>query len=166
MNKTANTLVKMSLVAAIYFVLTLMLAPVSYGPVQFRVAEILNMLAFYNPVFGPGVTLGVFFSNLSSPLGIYDLIFGTLHTFVSLFAMSRTKNKIIASLWPSLFSFIIGIELFLVYGGGFKGFLTMTLSVMLSEFIICTVVSLGVYNILEKNSVFSSLVLTQDSSKK
>lgn len=165
MDKRVEVLVRMGLVAGIYFVLTLVFAPVAYGPIQFRLAEILNMLAFYNPIFGPAISLGVFLSNLSSPLGFYDLIFGTLHTFLSLFAMSKTKNKFLASLWPTIFSFIIGFELFLVYGGGLKGFFTMTLSVMVSEFIICTLISLVVYQILEKNVVFQRLVGGLGSNK-
>lgn len=166
MKLTVDKIVKIGIVAAIYFALTIVFSAISYGPIQFRVAEILNMLTFYHPMFGPGITLGVFLSNINSPLGLYDLFFGTLHTAISLFFMARTKNKILASLWPSIFSFIIGFELFLLYGGGFKGFLSMTLSVMVSELFICTFISLAVYGILEKNKAFQDMIKKLDYIKK
>ena len=152
MKLTVDKIVKIGIVAAIYFALTIVFSAISYGPIQFRVAEILNMLTFYHPMFGPGITLGVFLSNINSPLGLYDLFFGTLHTAISL--------------WPSIFSFIIGFELFLLYGGGFKGFLSMTLSVMVSELFICTFISLAVYGILEKNKAFQDMIKKLDYIKK
>jgi len=152
-------LARAGIVAALYFALTVVFKPISYGPIQFRIAEILNMLAFYNPVFAPGVILGVFLSNLSSPLGWIDLLFGTLHTAISLYAMTRTKKLVMASLWPAIFSFIIGFALMLYFGGGMKGFITMTLSVMLSELVIVTFISVPIYKYLEKKTIFKKYVL-------
>ena len=40
----AHSLVKAGLVAALYIVLTLLVAPVAFGPVQFRISEGLNYL--------------------------------------------------------------------------------------------------------------------------
>ncbi len=157
--KTRN-LARAGIVAALYFALTVVFKPVSYGPIQFRFAEILNMLAYYNPAFAPGVVLGVFLSNLSSPLGWIDLLFGTLHTAVSLYAMTCTKKMVVASLWPAIFSFIIGFALMLYFGGGVKGFLTMTLSVMLSELIIVTLISVPIYKYLERQSAFKKYILS------
>lgn len=37
-----------ALLAAIYAVLTLCLAPLSYGPIQVRISESLTLLAFYD----------------------------------------------------------------------------------------------------------------------
>ncbi|MBR0035651.1 MAG: QueT transporter family protein, partial [Synergistaceae bacterium] len=36
-----------ALIGALYAVLTISLAPISYGPVQFRVSEALTLLPFY-----------------------------------------------------------------------------------------------------------------------
>lgn len=158
MKFTTKGITRMALIAAVYFALSMLVSSVAYGPIQFRISEILNLLAFYNPIFAPGIVLGVFFTNLTSPLGVYDLFFGTIHTAISLYCMTRTKNKVLASLWPTIFSFIIGMELALVMGGGFMGFVTMTLSVMASELIICTLISLPVYSILEKNHKFIDII--------
>lgn len=147
-----------AVLAAVYYALTVVFAPISYGAIQFRVSEILNLLAFYNPAFAPGIVLGVFLSNISSPLGVYDMFFGTLHTAISLYFMCKLHKKWVASLMPALFSWIIGFELVLAFGGGVVGFLTMSLSVAASEVIICTLISLPVYEVLDKNPAFRSIV--------
>ncbi|MDY3117924.1 MAG: QueT transporter family protein [Peptoniphilus sp.] len=155
---TTRRIATMAVIAAIYYALTVVFAPISYGPIQFRVSEILNLLAFYNPAFAPGIVLGVFLSNISSPLGMYDLFFGTFHTAISLFFMCKFHKKWVASLMPALFSWIIGLELVLAFGGGIIGFLTMSLSVAASEVIICTLISLPVYEALDRNAAFRSIV--------
>ena len=41
---SANTLTRGAIIAALYAALTLLLAPISYGEVQFRLAEALTVL--------------------------------------------------------------------------------------------------------------------------
>ena len=56
-------------IAALYAVLTIALAPISYGPVQVRLSEAMTLLAFVNPKLLPGLVIGCFAANLTSPLG-------------------------------------------------------------------------------------------------
>lgn len=73
---TTKRIVRMSIVAALYAVLTVALAPIGYGPVQFRVAEILKGLALFDPSFILGFALGNFLGNLMSPYaGPWELVF-------------------------------------------------------------------------------------------
>lgn len=67
-----RTVVYSAVIAAIYVTLTYLVAPISYGPLQFRVAELLKPLALFNPLFAFGLGLGNFISNLGSPFGFYD----------------------------------------------------------------------------------------------
>lgn len=158
-----NQMTQQAVIAAIYVVLTLSAGDLSFGPVQFRYSEILNLLAFYNPLNVLGITLGVFISNLWSTLGWPDLIFGTLHTFISLYLISKTNisknrtiNLLIASLWPTIFAFIIGFELSVI--AKFDSFFIMTYQVMISEFVIMTIISVPVYLLLEKYKEFINLI--------
>lgn len=151
-------LTRQALIASIYFVVTYLLKDISYGPVQFRVAEILNILAFYNPVYIIGVTAGCFIANLYSQFGVYDLIFGTLHTFISLTAMSKIKNVYVASLMPSLFSFIVGIGIMLATGTT-AGFFITTAQIMLSEFVAVSLISVPLFKVFEKNSYIRGNIL-------
>ena len=48
-----------AMVAAIYTVLTLMIAPLSFGLVQVRFSEMLMLLAFVDRKYAPGLILGV-----------------------------------------------------------------------------------------------------------
>lgn len=50
-----------AIIAALYIAITMLVAPISFGQVQFRIAEIFNHLIAFNPRFMLGVVLGVFF---------------------------------------------------------------------------------------------------------
>ncbi len=154
-DKTVNRLVKTAIVAAIYAVITFVLAPISYGPIQFRISEIMVLLAFFDPFYIAGLTIGCFIANMLGPNGIMDIIFGTLATFISVYAISITgkfakNNKtslIIASLWPTIFNgLIIGWMLNYVYQ------LPLLLSigeVAIGEFVVVTVVGVPVIKLLQ-----------------
>lgn len=66
---------QIALVAAIYVVLTAAppLNAISYGAYQFRVAEMLNFLAFYNRKYIIGVTLGCMIANyfMYGPIDVF-----------------------------------------------------------------------------------------------
>ena len=47
--------VQAALIAAIYVALTVPLAPVSFGPIQFRISEALVILPYFTPAAVPGV---------------------------------------------------------------------------------------------------------------
>lgn len=116
MNKNlTRKLVISALIAAVYAALTYALAPISYGLIQFRVSEVMVLLAFFNPMYIGGLTLGCLLSNILGGLGILDIVFGTLATFLSVSAISITASKIkdtkkgliISSIWPVLFNGLI-----------------------------------------------------------
>lgn len=58
--------------AAAYAVLTVALAPLSYGPLQFRASELLKPLALFHPAFAIAFGVGNGLANLASPFGFYD----------------------------------------------------------------------------------------------
>ncbi|EGV15325.1 QueT transporter domain protein [Streptococcus infantis X] len=64
---TVRDLADIAIVAAIYVVLTITppLNAISYGAYQFRISEMMNFLAFYNPKYIIGVTLGCMIANFS-----------------------------------------------------------------------------------------------------
>ena len=69
-----------AIIAALYASLTIVIAPIAYGEIQFRVTEILVFLAFYDKRFIPGLIIGCFIANLASPMLVYDITFGTAAT--------------------------------------------------------------------------------------
>lgn len=106
-------LVTTALTAAIYMVLTLAIAPLSYGLVQVRFSEMLVLLAFLDRKYAPGLILGCFLANCFSPFGLMDVFFGTTCTAAALWGITRhSKTLFGASLWAVFCNAFIGIELF------------------------------------------------------
>ena len=71
-----------AVIAAIYTVLTLVFAPISFGAVQFRISEVLCILPFFTPAAIPGVALGCLLSNLLCCAATLDVIFGSIATLI------------------------------------------------------------------------------------
>ena len=69
-----------ALIAAVYAALTMALGFMSYGPIQFRIAEALCILPFFLPFTTWGLFVGCIIANLLSPVGAVDVVFGSLAT--------------------------------------------------------------------------------------
>jgi len=61
-----------AVMGALYFVMVAALAPVSFGVLQFRAANVLKALAVCRPEFALGFALGDLFANQASPFGVWD----------------------------------------------------------------------------------------------
>ena len=112
-----------AIIAALYIVVTLIFSAVSFGQVQFRIAEIFNHLVAFNPRYFIGVVLGVLISNaLFSTIGVMDIIFGVGHSIITL-GLLILICKFVKNIWARLIinsflftatMFIIAIELNIV----------------------------------------------------
>lgn len=95
---TARDMVQIAIVAAIYVVLTVTppFNVLSYGAYQFRIAEMMNFIAFYNRKYIIGLTIGCMIANLFSPLWI-DVFVGGGSTLVfvllGVILFSKYKNE-------------------------------------------------------------------------
>ena len=86
-------LTKSALIAAIYAALTLVLAPFSFGAVQFRLSEALCVLPFLMPEAIPGLFIGCIISNLFTPnFLILDVVFGSLATLAAAYLTHLCKK--------------------------------------------------------------------------
>ena len=63
-NKGTHFLVQGAAIAAVYVVLTLVFAPLSFGEVQIRFSEALTVLPFFTPAAIPGLFVGCIIANL------------------------------------------------------------------------------------------------------
>lgn len=104
-----------AMIAAIYVVITIFLP--SYGPLQLRMTEMFAHLPVFNKKYSVGLVIGVALANIHSEFGIYDIIFGTLHTIISLAIVfllvkesdSILKKMIINSTVFTVMSFILAL---------------------------------------------------------
>ncbi|MEZ0290362.1 MAG: QueT transporter family protein, partial [Sulfolobales archaeon] len=79
------SLVRASVITTLYASITVLLQPISYGPVQVRVSDALSILP-YIPRYGVnaviGLALGTLLANIVSPYGVYDIVVGTTANLV------------------------------------------------------------------------------------
>lgn len=152
-----NFLVKSAVVAALYAVLTLLLPVASYGPIQFRFSEILVLLVFYNKRFIPGLVLGCAIANLFSPMMLFDVVFGTLSSYIAFRLMQKAKNLYVASIFPVLLVAVPAIGTWLILASD-EVFFVLLMQFMLSEFVMVSIIGVMIFKILEKNEVFMSYI--------
>lgn len=126
-------------IAALYVALTLPFGQFAFGPIQFRLAEILTLLPFCSPWAIWGVTLGCFLSNLLFST-VWDAIFGTLATLIAAYFTYKSRHLLIAPIWPILWNgLIIGTMLAILTLDSFAilPWLAMMAQITASEFIVC-----------------------------
>lgn len=170
--RSVRHLVVPALIAAIYAALTMGLSFMSYGPVQFRVAEALCVLPFFLPWTVWGVTLGCLLSNLISAYGPADVVLGTLATLLTCLAVAalgRGNRKswlrcILACLMPVLFNaVIVGAMIAWFEVGGFGGaafwtaFAVNGAFVGLGELVVMFVLGLPLMRVLPRSDLIQRL---------
>ncbi len=171
-SKNVYLLVEGAMIAALYIVLTyaqeLLLPGTTSMAIQFRLSEILCILAIFTPSAIWGLTVGTLISNLlcigALPL---DIIFGTFATFIAVSLAYRLRNirflslPVLSALMPVIANgIIIGLELeiFLIEGPFHIGsFLLQSSTVALGEFGVCVILGLPFFKILEKTNLFNKL---------
>jgi len=103
-----QTLVQAAVIAAIYVVLTMIFAPISFGPVQFRVSEVLCILPFFTFAAVPGLFVGCLLSNVFCGAAALDIVFGSLATLIgAIGSRMLRKNKWMVCLPPILSNTVI-----------------------------------------------------------
>lgn len=169
MKKTKmSTFVRVAMIAAIYTVVSLVLAPFSFGNIQVRIAEALTILPIlYKPSIY-GVTLGCFLTNLLgamlgvNPTGLIDAVVGTLATFLAAECTYALKDKklwnipVWSILMPVVFNFFfVGTELAVLFfeGNLFLGILIMGTEVAIGE-LISVIVGYLLSKAMAKRNIF------------
>lgn len=155
MENRVQRLVRIAAVAAIYVAATLLVAPLAFGPVQFRFSEVLVLLCFYRKDYGYALTLGCAVANLFSPLGLVDVVFGSLATALSAFAIYRCRSLLIASFFPTLGCVIVGVELHLLTEAPL---IATCLMVMAGELVVVTGLGWPLFRFLGKKRAFLTLL--------
>lgn len=93
---TTAEIARMALVTGLYVAVTLVLSVISFGAIQIRLSEMFNYLSLYNKKYIYAVTLGVALANLASPLGLVDVVVGSVSTLIVLLlnysVTKRVKN--------------------------------------------------------------------------
>ena len=81
-NSVTGRLTQSAAIAAIYVALTMIVAPIAFGPIQFRISEALCVLPYFLPGAVPGITIGCFLANLLCGAAPLDVVFGSIATLI------------------------------------------------------------------------------------
>ena len=103
-------LVRAAVIGAVYAAITLALAPISYGPLQFRISEALCVLPWFFPEAVPGLAVGCLLANLIGGTGLPDVIFGTLATLLAALCtlwLRKTGKRWLGCIPPVVFNGVI-----------------------------------------------------------
>lgn len=138
--KKTQKLVTGAIIAALYVVLTFLAnaCGLASGVIQVRISEALNVLVCFTGAAVPGVTVGCLLANLLTGGVIWDVIFGTLASFIGAFCgYLFRKNRILALLCPVLSNtLIVPFVLKFAYGAP-DAFWFLFVSVAVGEVIAC-----------------------------
>lgn len=145
------------MIASVYAALTLAISPIAYSEIQFRLSEIMVFLAFYNKKYIPGLIIGCIIANLFSPMGLLDVIFGTISTIIVCITMYVIKNRYLAAIIGAIITgLIIGGELWYAYQ---IPYLINALYVAIGELIVLIIGAL-VFKAIEHNEYFINILKT------
>lgn len=142
-----------AVLAASYAALTLAAAPISFGPIQFRISEALCVLPYFAPWTTWGLALGCSIANLFS--GSIDLLMGTTATFAAGFLTSLMRKKYLAPLPPVLLNgILVGGMLTLTLGKPSWGsFAVYGAQVAAGELAVMYLLGLPLLVVIEKNGI-------------
>ena len=143
-NKKALFITQAAVIAALYVVLVVVFNYISFGPIQFRVAEALTILPYFTPAAIPGLFIGCILANVIGGAVIWDIVFGSIATLIgAVFTyLLRKKSKFLAPLPPVLANTII-VPWVLKYAYGAEEMVWfMAVTVGIGEILACYVLGM------------------------
>jgi uncharacterized membrane protein len=152
------------LFAALYAVLVIVLAPISFGPVQLRVADVLIPLAalFGWPVVA-GVTVGCFVGNAYFALGPIDVVAGPIANLIAATTiLVLRRRQLLACVAGALpIGIIVGGYLWLLLPApeilSLPAWAAMIVSLTISSFIVISVIGYLLLVALSRPSILKPL---------
>ncbi|HEX2927512.1 MAG TPA: QueT transporter family protein [Ruminiclostridium sp.] len=156
MNRNTRRITAAAMIAAVYFVLTMVFYVTSFQPMQSRLAEALTVLPYFTPVAIPGLFVGCILANILGGNGPWDIVIGSLASLLAAYltyrlSFNKPKRKWLAPLPPVLVNaVIIGIMLSILY----KMPLAATiLSVGLGQILACYVLGVPLMLLIERTKL-------------
>lgn len=116
--RSALYLAQGAAIAAIYVVLTVAFAPISFGAVQIRIAEALAILPLFTSAAIPGLFVGCILANLLGGGIVWDVVFGSFATLIgAALGYALRRNRWLVPI-PAVLANTVIVPLVLKYGYG------------------------------------------------
>lgn len=146
------------IIAALYAVLTVVLAPISYGPVQCRISEVMTLLPLFFAEAVPGLVIGCLIANIFSGWWV-DMVFGTLASLLAAIGtyicgkIIKTKlAPFIGGIFPVLINAIILPLMWLLFTSE-KGYWLNFATVLVGQTVAVYVLGLPIYFALKRAKI-------------
>ena len=115
MKKDIKLITRIALIAALYVVITIIFAPISYGHIQVRISEALTLLPFFlGYPAAIALWIGCMIANVYGGLGLIDIIFGALITLAAGIFTARARSLYRGAVYPVVFN-AFGVGFILYY---------------------------------------------------
>lgn len=142
-----------ALIAALYVVLVMIFQPISFGAVQFRVAEALTVLPFLWLEAVPGLFIGCLIANMFGGLGLWDVFLGSAATLIAAGISYFSPTLFLAALSPVLVNgLIVGSYLTLIVGLPMPVYLSV-IYVAAGEAMACFALGFPLVRLLERSGL-------------
>ncbi len=134
LKKSLKFITRSALIGALYFVLSTVVSPIAFGPLQFRLSEALVLLVVFFPEGIPGLTVGCVLANFAfSPYGIYDMIFGGVATLLGAVGTYLFRKNIPLSALPPIIFNALLVPVVWVIDGSDTIYIISALEILASE---------------------------------
>lgn len=158
MNSKTINLTRASLIAALYVVLTLIanLAGLASGVIQLRLSEMLTILPVFTWAAVPGLTIGCFIANMITGCALWDIVFGSLATFLGAlgtYYVGRKKPKS-GPIFPIVSNTIIVPKILQIVYGAEGAYIYLAVTVGIGEVLSCGLFGLLLYKLLKNTDIF------------
>ena len=156
MDKELRSILQNAIYAAIYVVLCYVFQAFSFQAIQVRIAEALCVLAIFDKRAAISISIGCFLSNILFS-GIIDAVFGTLATFIGLYAIRYIKsNNFFIKMLPTVISNALIIPFVVKFAfGDNMPLLLIGVTVAIGEFISVCIVGYLLYLSLKKLDIWN-----------
>lgn len=140
-----------AVIAAIYVVLTVIFAPISFSAVQVRIAEALTVLPMYSAAAIPGLFIGCVIGNILGGAVVLDVIFGSIATLIGAVGSYLLRNNRWLVPLPPIISNSVIIPFVLKYAYGMElPIPLLILYIFIGELLSCYVLGEFMITLLEK----------------
>jgi uncharacterized membrane protein len=138
--RSIHPITEIAVISALYVALTVIVAPISYGPIQFRISEAVVILVAIEPYLLIFVPISCFIANLISPYaGFWDLVFMPLVSAVGavpLAVFGRRYLLVTSWFYAVVTAAGVGLMLSVILE---KGYIALTVPVLISQLTIMTI---------------------------
>lgn len=143
-----------AIIAALYVLLTFIsnIAGFSSGPIQLRIGEALTILPVFTPAAIPGLFVGCLLANILTGCALWDIIFGSLITFIAAICTYALKQYKIMKYLPPVLANTLCLPFILSLVYHFEGSIWyFMLTIFIGETLSCGLLGALLFKLIQKN---------------